>query len=263
MHKLMLFITFLAPVSGLADDWSPPENPDPSAIKREAKADIAKGNYSVALAKHLWFHENATTLKPSLSGVRLSFALSQWLELGEAYPPALEKLKEVRDATEKKIRDEKRVRVRFQDFHDFVALNKTLRQEKRTADTFKWLYESDPEDAKRVYGVSEAALIKQKEYAMCGEFLEPERDVERIGEGYASGLKSVKRFGNSYKNYLEKKIVNESATLVAILVKNGRGEEATAAATELRGFVSDSKLSKKLARALDAALGGTVPKPWP
>lgn len=264
MHqKLILLITFLSPLSCLADDWSPPEDPDPAAIMREVKVDTAKGNYSVALAKQLWFYENATTLRPSLSGVRRSFALSQWLELGEAYPPALQKMREARDAAEQKIRDENRVRVRFEDFHDFVALNKTLRQEKRTADTFKWLYESDPEDAKRVYGVSEAALIKQKEYALCGKFLEPERNVKRIGESYARGLKAVKRFSDSYKNYVEKKVVNDSATLVALLVKNDRIEEAKVTAAELRGFVTDNKLSKKLEQALDVALVGTVPQPWP
>lgn len=89
---------------------------------------------------------------------------SHWLELGEVYPPALEKMKQVRDEVEKRIRDEEQVRVRFEDFHEFVAFNRTLREEQRTAATFKWLDETDAEDAKRLFIVAQPALIKQKAY---------------------------------------------------------------------------------------------------
>ena len=61
--------------------------------------------------------------------------------MGEVYPPALEKLVEIRDKTVEKIRDEKQIRVRFEDFHDFTALNDTLRQEVRTVEAFKWVSE--------------------------------------------------------------------------------------------------------------------------
>ena len=139
MRLAMFAISFLLPTIwllpsiSLADDWTPPKNPDPSAIMREAKADTARGNYEVALAKQLWYHNNAVKLKPSQSGVRLSFALSNWLKLGEVYPPALEKMRQIRDETENKIRDENRVRVNFEDFHDFVALPQISRGPSRFA----------------------------------------------------------------------------------------------------------------------------------
>ncbi len=261
--SFLLLTAWLLPMNSLADEWKPPKNPDPSAIMREAKADTARGNYEVALAKQLWYHNNAVKLKPGQSGVRLSFALSNWLELGEAYPPALEKMRQIRDETENKIRDENRVRVNFEDFHDFVALNKTLRQEERTAEIFKWLDEADEEDAKRMFNVAEPALIKQKAYELCGKYIDPDHDVSRIGDSYSQGLKMTKRFGKKHEEYVKKKLLNDAAILVAILAKNNRQAEAKNVAAEVKKFVSDAKLSKKLKRALDSALTGSVPTPWP
>lgn len=260
---VLVFLCFLFPVIGQADDWTPPENPDPSVILQEAKADATAGKHEVALAKQIWYHENALKLDPGQTGVRLSFALSQWLELGESYPPALEKLIEIRDETEKKIRDENRLRIRFEDFHDFTALNKILRQEERTVEVFKWLSEKNVEDAKTMYGISAAALIKHKEYELCGKYIDPEADVVRIGEGYTSGLAMSKRFGKMHQDFVDKKVVNDAATLVAILVKTDRIPEATEAADALKKLVTDAKLLKKLERELDAAMNGTVPTPWP
>ncbi len=114
-----------------------------------------------------------------------------------------------------------------------------------------------------MYGISEAALIKHKEYELCGKFIDPEADVERIGESYKSGLTLSQRFGKSHQDYVDKKVVNEAALLVAILVKNDRIPEAKEAADELKTYVTDGKLLKKLNRELDAALSGIVPKPWP
>ena len=246
-----------------ADEWTPPENADPSAIMQEAAADSDAGHYEVALAKQVWYHENATKLQPAQSGVRLSFALSNWLELGEKYPPALEKLIEIRDRTEETIRDENRIRVRVEDFQDFTAINKILRQEERTVEVFKWLSEASEEDARKMYGISKAALIKHQEYDLCGKYVDAEADVERIGESYALGLTMKNRFGKAHHDFVEKKFVNDSATLVAILVKTDRVDEAKEAAKKLKGVVTDAKLSKKLKRELDAALDGTVPAPWP
>src|SRR5688572_11979388 len=114
-------------------DWSPPESPDPSAILTEAQADAAAKRYADALAKHLWFHRNALKYRPSLYGVRLSFALGYWLELGKQYPRAIQALKEVRDETGIRIRQGKANRA---DVHDFSSINEMLSEEHITAELF-------------------------------------------------------------------------------------------------------------------------------
>lgn len=261
--RILILALALLPTIVASADWTPPENPDPSAILKEAKEDRVVGNYEDALAKHLWYHDNALRFQPSATGVRLSFAMSSWLALGEDYPPALAKMRELRDRLETQFRDENRIRVKFAKYHEFVAFNRTLRQEERTAELFKWLHEDDPEDAKRVFGVSQPALIKQQEYELCGKFLDKEKSVRRIAESYTRGLGLIERFGQSYADYLEKDMVNDSATLVALLACNDRMEEAKQAADDLKKVVKDPKLSQKLEKALEPALEGTVPTPWP
>jgi len=264
MRIALIAFLVLLPTVGLTEDWTPPKNPDAHAIMWEAKTDTQSGRYKVALAKVLWFHDNAVRLQPSLSAVRLSFALSQWLELGEAYPPALVKMKQVRDETEKRIRDEDKVRVKFADFHDFVALNKTLREEQRTAKIFRWLDETDEEDARRVFLVAKAALVKQKSYELYAKYIDFERDFKRIGEHYKMGLRLAKeRFGDPHREFTEKTFLNSATTLVAILVQNDRKAEAEEAAEDFKTLVQDADMQKKLNRQMESALKGKVPSPWP
>ncbi|MCA9160147.1 MAG: hypothetical protein KDA72_17555, partial [Planctomycetales bacterium] len=123
---------------------------DPSKVHQLANEDTRHGRYEAALDKVLWYWDNAVTIQPSQSAVRRSFLLSDWLKLGEAFPPALEKLKSIRDQLEASILSKNQVRVRSEDFADFAALNDTLRDEQRTVHVFKEIEARDPEDAKRL-----------------------------------------------------------------------------------------------------------------
>lgn len=64
--------------------------------------DTMAGHYEAALAKHIWFYNEALKINPNMYGVRLSFALSYWKQLADVYPPAKVKLIEARDEAEKK-----------------------------------------------------------------------------------------------------------------------------------------------------------------
>lgn len=122
----------------------------PTAIREMALADIQQGRYEDALNRIVWYWDNAVTIEPALSAVRRSFLLADWLALGEAYPPALAKLKSTRDDLETRILSKDQIRVRSDDFADFAAINQTLRQNERTNQTFEELKKRDPEDAARV-----------------------------------------------------------------------------------------------------------------
>ena len=51
--------------------------------------DLVKNEqYELALQKHVWFHEESKS-SSGMAGVRLSYAISNWVELGNKYPPAL------------------------------------------------------------------------------------------------------------------------------------------------------------------------------
>jgi hypothetical protein len=105
-------------------NWAPPQNPNPESILDEAEADSAAGRYANSLAKFVWFFENAVKYDPALSGVRVSYALGGWEGLGESYPPALEKLKTVRDEAAQNARQEKDS---ISSFNDFASINSCLK----------------------------------------------------------------------------------------------------------------------------------------
>src|SRR5688500_3503997 len=66
---------------------------------------IRAGRYDEGIERMRWFHEHALEYQPSMVGVRNSFALGDWKNLGDAYPPARKALIETRDATLAKVRE--------------------------------------------------------------------------------------------------------------------------------------------------------------
>ena len=249
--------------------WSPPENPDPSAIRKEAAEDARQGRYDVALAKQEWYHKNATALQPSQMGVRLSFALNDWRWLADRYPPALEKLQQMRNETEQKVRDEaKKFKMRFEDFHGFSkifseyeALNRTLGEEDRTIETFQWLDENYPEQAKLVFRAARKALINQKAKQLYGKYLDPLKDLRKIGDSYQRrlNLKSTK-YDAAIRESGERLFVRDVSILVAMLVQLDRVEEAKKVVEESKQLIENEvDLLKRLELQLQSAMKGQLP----
>jgi hypothetical protein len=241
-----------------ADDWTAPEDADPQAILQEAHADTRAKRYETALAKHVWFHEHALTIDRAFYGVRLSFALSYWLELGQRYPPALTKLKQIRDAAQRNVVAGKNVR---ESFHDMESINDQLDEQSKTKECFDALDEKNPKTAKEVFDLAQPSLIKGKAYALVGKYISPKDDFAEISEGYRQGKKLAgdARFSGIDLDFVNKKFANSSTTLVAILTVNDRMNEAEEIATSARAEWDDDSFHA----AIEEALKGVIPDPWP
>ena len=239
-------------------EWKPPEKPDPKKILREATEDAEAERYEDALAKHVWFHRNALEHQPSQYGVRLSFALTEWQRLGEVYPPALEKMKAIRDEYAQALRGESRDR---EVFHDFESINEQLGEHEKTAELFRWLDANKPDVAKGVSDLAQPALIQGKEYVLAGKYLHPKEDYERLLLRYQETKDLAKKpeYGERLKVHAEKSFSNGISTLVALLVKNGRKAEAE----EIAKKASAEQNTPEFQEELKSALAGTVPEPWP
>ncbi len=135
LDRIFMVITTLTICTSvtLASDWTPPDNPDPQSILNEAQSDARAKRYEIALAKHVWFHENALKINQAMSGVRLSFALSYWKGLGQEHPPALEKLRQIRDELAAKANDGMDI---GSGFHDLASINKTLDEDSKSSCPF-------------------------------------------------------------------------------------------------------------------------------
>ena len=259
MRFLMIPLVLLSAMCQTGD-WSPPKNPDPSTILNEARADARAGEYKTALAKQVWYHENALEIQPSQRGVRGSFALSHWVELGEAYPPALKKLKEIRDeSTERIIANEDIMSL----FADIESINDYLGEPQKTVETFKLLDQKQPEKAKKVYAQAQKALVLGKEYKICSKFISFEIVLSNIVQSYANGKKMVEESSSSWKashsNFVKKKFTTDATMIVALLAVNDRMAEAKDFAAAAKAEFKDEEFHK----ALEKSLEGVVPDPWP
>jgi hypothetical protein len=244
-------------------EWAPPEKPSPSAILREASADARAGRYEDALAKHLWYHENAEKFDSGQTGVRRSFALSYWYNLGADYAPALAKFEETREGARKNVLEGKHSKHVWNAFADYASMSEQLGEEQKIAELFLELRDKNEKHAKRVYHLAERALVDAERFDVCGEFLDAKRAMEREIKGYEMNLKFAKEregeHGERLRDFGEQKFRHDAATIVVILAKNGKTDEAKELAQQARDAWDDKQLNE----ALDQALAGTPPKAYP
>jgi hypothetical protein len=193
-----------------------------------------------------------------MSGVRLSFALSYWKSLGQEYPPALEKLRQIRDELAAKANEGMDI---GSGFHDLASINRTLEEDSKTTDAFKILVAKNPEAAKRAFLFVKPALIKDKEYALYVKYVDAQKDYLQMKHMYEMNKQMAKdpKFGPRMLDHAAKSFRNSTATLVAILSVNERKLEASEIVTLAKKDLEDAKFHEEL----EAALAGTVPPPWP
>lgn len=150
-----------------------------------------EGNYQEALERHVWFHNYALEHQPSMTGVRLSFALMYWTELGRKYPPALEKLKEIRDEKEKILVDGDGS---FALFHDVSGINRALKEDQRTIELFKKVESTNPAQIDRLWIVAKDLAFAQKEYDLIN------RHIKDVAQEYRNAYSDYLRDYSMFKN---------------------------------------------------------------
>ena len=184
-----------------AETWSPTlapgEKPDPQKIMDEAKDLMAKGDYEAALQRHLWYFNHALEYNSGLTGVRLSFALSSWVELARRYPKAMQALTEIRDYDTQKLVTGKG----YSDlFSDVNSINSYLNQDDATYELFKTLDASDPKLAQQCYFYAERLLAQKGEYALCRKYMgDPQFRFDLIRNGWETELDIQKRMARTHE----------------------------------------------------------------
>lgn len=224
--KLFMGLIFLFVLVGCGDGVEVERDAysDPDKVFDEALQAHEDGNYEEALRKHIWFYQYALDYQPSLSGVRLSYALSDWGCLATKYPDALVALEYFVDKEEDEVKDGGDV---YSSFHDFESINGVLGNEERIIALFEWLDRNDERLAEKVSNLARPALIEAEKYALVGKYLDSERELDMqlmqldvVSNFDVPGAKDGEMEDYAYETFSE-----EIQTMVAILAKNGRLDE--------------------------------------
>ena len=123
-----------------------------------------KGRHEEALSEYLWCFDHGLEHGPAFAGVRVSFLLSSIVQLGKSHPPALDALRQRRDAARKALEGGK---ADVRSVTDFTALNRSLGEPEQTLalyDAIKDNKSAPPGIRKQLLSGSRDQLLKKKRY---------------------------------------------------------------------------------------------------
>lgn len=144
------------------------ERVDPGNVLDRGRDAFRAGRYKEALDNFVWFHENALEHDRAYYGVRLSFAIGNWKDLADVYPPAMEALESVRSRAADSLRMGKGDR---QLFHDFVSINREMGKVRETYDLFLELWNRHPDLAKQCRELAVEAVVDARDFALASKCL--------------------------------------------------------------------------------------------
>lgn len=226
------------------------EEPKPFDVLTEAGNLARAGKYEEALQKHLWYHDNALRLDPGQTGVRLSFALSDWAKLGTKYPKAMDALLKIRD---KKTKEVELGVGSFDAFHDVFAINQQLDENAKSIALFKFIDKHHPGTATQCFHVICRDLVGIQEYAICSKYItDPLENWELIKTKRKLDL-SFKTDVPEMKAYAEETFIRESSELIEILTGAGREAEAAKVKEQVLAVVDNNKIREAIDKGIARA----------
>ncbi len=168
-------------IAANAETWSPTlapgEKPNLHEILDSAQSLMQEGSYEEALQHYLWYFDHSRN-DASQRGVRLSFALSDWIELGHRYPKAKQALIEIRDADVRQFSEGNGYADLFQ---EIAGINQYLNDDDATVALFQSIGKSDPRLAAQCFLYAENLLVQKGDYELCRQYLgDPQAAFERI-----------------------------------------------------------------------------------
>jgi hypothetical protein len=186
-----------------------------------AKQLAAEGKFQEALEKYIWFHDHALEVDESYYGVRLSYALAYWIELGKKYFPALKALYQIRDRKASRLLSGETDRALF---HDVESIDDHLHQPAATVELFKRIEAMQPKFAASIYDLVEEALVAASEYALAKKYLSnPARRFLVAKRNFDEGREhsETSRAAEASRRATEAIFTDEVVRIITVLDKTG------------------------------------------
>jgi hypothetical protein len=240
-----------------------PEKPiDLRQLSNNASEDMQNKDYPMALAKRVWFHQHALEVDEHYFAVRLSFGLMAWAELGEVYPPAKTLLRYLANNAKSRLMNDPTHAYPL--IHEYVATNRALERTEQSLSFFNWLDSYHPDVAVKHFHIFEDVLTEHEQFALYNKYIRPNVDFSQMVSTYAWSIDANKRgvYGDKEKSqemldFDTSTFIYNVSRLVAILVINGRSEEADSLVEKAQLELDSNAFITSLHNALDGALPKT------
>ena len=232
MKKIFLAIALVISISTFAQDL---KNYLP-----ETKAMVKQKKYAEANDRYIWFQNHSLESSPSMSGVRLSFALSDWKSLADIYPPALDSIKAMRDhKTKQLVQNNGPVQL----FGDVSAINNYLFESEKTVSLFEKIRNADKDKARKCWFYARKSLFKYKRYDLIKYYVgDPVSDFQVIKEQRNMMVKVSSIQTESLKKYWNDSFVENSLDLINYSIAMHDLESAKKIRDEAMLIVNDYRL---------------------
>lgn len=162
----------------------------PSDRLNAARSAAREGRHEEALQEYIWFHHHALAEQPALSGVRLSFALGYWVDLGADYPPALRALETIRDAYMACLL---RGDGGLSEFLDVASINEYLGATALTCELYKRISGTLPELANRCAEAALPSIVEAEDFTLALQLLpDPEPWTQSLATWLNDQMRHIK-----------------------------------------------------------------------
>jgi predicted Ser/Thr protein kinase len=263
------------PANASAETWSPElapgEKPDFQKILESARALMDEGSYEESLQHYLWYFDHSRN-DTGQRGVRLSFALSYWTELGRRYPKAKQALVEIRDADVRQLSDGG-----YSDlFQEVAGINQYLGDDAATLVLFQKIEQRDPELARQCFLFVENLLAQNGNYQTCRKYLgDPQAAFDWIrqswqrmkqfeeqqaarGEAQRKSFEAMAKTNSIFAHlpslatpppFADENFVKQTRQLIEILVATGGADDAEKIQREAVALLDDPRLKSAVSDA--------------
>lgn len=220
---------------------SPKESPHDALLN--ARRLTLQGRYEDALQKHVWIHEHGLEQDPNFYGVRLSFALAQWVDLGKKHPPALDALRRIRDRDADRLLSGARY-ARL--MHEVASINNHLNEPDATVQVYSKVAVVDPGFAAKVYDVVESTLVTAGAYELARTHLgDPKARFAAAKEKHDETIGFAERhpeYADASREIAESTFTDGVLRLIEILERSGDDKEARECREAALGVVDNPRL---------------------
>ncbi|MEO7983843.1 MAG: hypothetical protein ABI688_07160 [Bacteroidota bacterium] len=216
-YKFIIAFIFTAGIVGCLQPNDPGEQPTADKNTNEDYLDktrkmVKAGKYSEALERYRWFDAHILEQDPELAGVRRSFALAYWKELGDVYPPAMDALKDNRESKTGQLI----AKGTSSDlFAEVAAINSVLGENTKTIALFEIISSNYPGLAKDACRYVLDDLLDAKKYELVKKNIgDPLDHYKRIESAYKKSLEELGQTHKDLSTYMKNNFTKKTTQLI-------------------------------------------------